>query len=80
MREKGFVFYFFKRFYLFIHERHRERERHRGRSGLPAGINPRTLGSHPELKKGAQPLSPTGAPGKLLIIYRDKSTSKVLII
>ena len=35
----GFIYLFFKRFYLFIHERHRERGRDigRGRSRLHAG-------------------------------------------
>ena len=43
--------YFFLRFYLFIHERHTERDRDRQREkqapcGKPdVGLNPRTLGS-----------------------------------
>ena len=47
---------FLKRFYLFIHERHRERQRHRQREkqalcGEPdVGLDPRTPGSCPELK------------------------------
>ena len=63
-----FLLYFFKRFYLFIHERHRERQRHMQREkqtpcGEPdAGLNPRAPGSRPELKADAQPLSHVGAP------------------
>ena len=59
---------FYKRFYLFIHKRHRDRGRDsgRGRSRLPAGIlmwdsilGP--PGSRPEPKADAQPLSHPGA-------------------
>ena len=63
---------FKKRFYLFIHERYRERQRHRQREkqtpcGEPdAGLNPRTLGSPPEPKEDAQPLSHPGIPNFLL--------------
>ena len=53
---------------LFIYERHRERGRdiHRGRSRLPQGssmwdLNPE-LGSRPEPKADAQPLSHPGVP------------------
>ena len=61
---------FFKKiFHLFIYERHREKGRDtgRGRSRLPwgepdAGLDPRTLGSHPEPKADAQPLSHPGIP------------------
>ena len=47
---------------------HRERQRHRQREketsyGEPdVGLNPRTLGSHPEPKADAQPLSHPGTP------------------
>ena len=55
---------------LFIHETHThtERQRHRQREKQApckepdAGLNPRTLGSRPELKADAQPLSHPGAP------------------
>ena len=63
---------FFLRFYLFIHERHRQRQRHRQREkqvpfGEPdAGLDPRTPGSRPEPKADAQPLSYPGAPGTSL--------------
>ena len=55
--------YIFLRFYLFIHERHGERQRHRQREKQApcrepdAGLDPRTLGSRPELKVDTQPLS-----------------------
>ena len=58
----------FKRFYLFIHERHRERGRHRQREKqgpyreAHVGLHPRTPGSGPETKADAQPLSHQGAP------------------
>ena len=53
---------------LFIHEGHRERQRHRQREKVPyrepaAELNPRTLGSQPEPKADVQPLSPPSAPG-----------------
>ena len=78
-------FYFFKRF-LFIHERRRERERERERERLAqrhrqrekqapcrepdVGLNPGTLGSCPEPKADAHPLSHPGAPisGTILLV------------
>ena len=54
---------FFLRFYLFIHERHRERQRYRQREkqapcGEPnVGFEPGTPRSRPEPKTDAQPLS-----------------------
>ena len=49
-----------------MRDTHREAETGRGRSRLPAGIPmrdyPRTLGSLPEPKADAQPLSHPGAP------------------
>ena len=62
----------FKNIYLFSHERHRERQRHRQREKQApcrepdAGLDPRTLGSHPELKAGTQLLSHPGTPNKTL--------------
>ena len=61
---------FFKRFYLFIHERetHRERQRHRQREkqapcGKPdVGLDPGTPGSCLEPKVDAQSLSHSGVP------------------
>ena len=74
---------FFKRFYLFIHERHTERGRviGRGRSKLHAVnlmgvggakhdmglLDPRAPGSLPEPKAEAQPLSHPGAPVTAII-------------
>ena len=59
--------------YLFIHDRHTERGRDIGRrrSRFPVGeadvgLDPRTLGSQPEPKADAQPLS---HPGTLCQIF-----------
>ena len=57
---------FFSKFYLFIHERHRERQRHRQREkqtpcGEPyVGLHPRAPGSRPEPKAGSQPRATQG--------------------
>ena len=49
----------FKRFYLFICERHRERDRDIG--GEPdVGLDPETPGSRPGPKAGAKPLNHPG--------------------
>ena len=63
-------FIFFLRFYLFIHKRHREREADTGRGrrrlhaeSLMRDSIPGPLGSCPEPKADAQPLSHPGAPG-----------------
>ena len=62
-------FFFFLRFYLFIHETHRERGRdNRQREkqapcrGLDTGLEPGSPGSRPGPKADAQPLSPQGVP------------------
>ena len=70
--KKNFFFKcnFLKRFYLFIHERHREKEkqRHRQREKQApcreshVGLDPRTPGSRPEPKAEAQLLSHPGIP------------------
>ena len=58
----------FLRFYLFIHERHRERGRHRQREKQApcrepdAGLDPGTPGSCPGPKADAKPLSHPGIP------------------
>ena len=66
------VFHFFKRFYLFIHEKHTEWEAEtqaEGEAGEPdVGIDPKTPGSQPELNADAQPLSHPGAPSKVFQI------------
>ena len=59
---------FFLRFYLFIHERHREREAETQREKQAPcrdpnmGLDPGTPGSHPEPKVDTQPLSHPGVP------------------
>ena len=51
-----FFFFFFQRFYLLIHERHRERQRHRQREmqapcrELDMGLDPGSPGSHTRLQ------------------------------
>ena len=57
------LLYFFKRFYLFFHERHRERGKDtgRGRSRLHAG-SPRSQGHALSVKGGAQLLSHQASP------------------
>ena len=66
---KAYFFLFFKRFYLFIYERHREREAEseaKGEAGSLWGAWCRTWsqdpGSRPEPKADAQPLSHSGVP------------------
>ena len=66
------VFFFFKDFiYLFM--RDTERQRHRGREKQApcrepdVGLDPRTLGSQPEPKADAQPLSHPGVPRGMAI-------------
>ena len=65
-----FKIFLFKRFYLFIHERHThtQRQRHRQREKQApcrepdVGLDPRTPGLHPGPKAGAKPLSHPGIP------------------
>ena len=70
-----YYFFFFLRFCLFIHERRRERQRHTQREkqapcGKPdVGLDPRTLGSRPEPKADTRPLSHSGPPFVLFILY-----------
>ena len=53
-----FIYYFFKRFYLFMRDIERERQRHRQREKQApcrepdVGLDPRTKGSHPGQKAG----------------------------
>ena len=60
------AFFFFLRFYLFIYERHRQREKQAPCRESDAGLEPGTPGSRPEPKADAQPLSHPRIPeGKL---------------
>ena len=67
------AYIYFLRFYLFIHERYRERQIQRQRekqapSRKPdAGLDSRILGSCPEPKADAQPLSHPGIPVKAFL-------------
>ena len=57
-----FYIFFKKIFYLFIHDRHRDRERQR--HGKPdMGLNPRSPGSHHRAEGGAKPLGHWSCPG-----------------
>ena len=56
-------FYIVKKMYLFIHERRRQREKQAPCGEPDEGLDPGTLGSRPELKADAQPLSPPGPLG-----------------
>ncbi|XP_048957332.1 uncharacterized protein LOC125753664 [Canis lupus dingo] len=61
-----FYLFIFKRFYLFIHERQRERQ---ARCGEPdVGLDRSPQGSRPEPKAEAQPLSHPGAPGLIVLM------------
>ena len=82
---------------LFMRNTQREAE---GEAGSPqsrephAGLNPRTLGSRPEPKAGAQPLSHPGAPNpkflnrffllflkaSSILIEREKMSIKFIIL
>ena len=64
-----FVFVFL-RFYLLIHERHREREKQAPSWEPDVGLDLRTPGSHPEPKAVAKLLSHPGIPGN--ISFGDK--------
>ena len=61
---------FFKRFYLFIHERHRKKQREKQApcKEPDVGLDPMTPGSQPEPKADAQPLSYPDAPNFLVFI------------
>ena len=76
------------KFYLFIQERHREREmqRHRLREKQAPcrepdkGPDPPTQGSHPVPKANAQPLSHRGAPDIFIKLKTFLSMSSLLRI
>ena len=70
--------HFKKIFYLFIHERHRERGRDIGRGkegesdflqGAQCETHPENLGSCPELKADAQPLSHPDVPNSVILSH-----------
>ena len=65
---------FFLRFYLLIHERHRERERQKQEKQAPCKDPNMGLlsGSHPEPKADTQPLSDPGVPFQSFWIYAQK--------
>ena len=71
-----FIYFLKKIIYLFIHERHREREgqRHRQREKQApcrepdVGLDPWTPGSRPEPKAAAKPLSHPGVPNNTILI------------
>ena len=79
-------FFFFLRFYLFIHERRKERQRHRQREkqapcGEPdAGLHPRTPGSHPEPKADTQPLSHPGASKEVGCFNKYEEELKCIVL
>ena len=52
-------------------QRHRQRKKQAPCREPNAGLNPRTLGSHPEPKADAQPLSQPGAPKKQILISSE---------
>ena len=59
------LLFFFLRFYLLIHERHRGRQRQEKQAPCreaDMGLDPGTPGSRPEPKVDAQPLSHPGVP------------------
>ena len=71
LKEKNYLFFIiFLRFYLFIHDRHREREAEtqaEGEAGSmhrepDVGLDPGTPGSRPGPKTGAKPLRHPGIP------------------
>ena len=63
--------FFFLRFYLFIHERHRERQRQEKQTPCKEpnmGLDHWTLGSRPEPKADAQQLIHPGVPVERFLI------------
>ena len=88
--KKGVLFFFFLRFYLFIHdshtERERERQRHRQREKQApcrepdVGLDPGSPGSRPEPKVDAQLLSHPGAPRRELLYFIYLFIFKILFI
>ena len=56
------ILFFYLKISLFMRDRERLREKQPPHREPNAGLNPRTLGSRPEPKADAQPLSHPGAP------------------
>ena len=83
-----FVFFFFLRFYLFIHERHREREAETqaegeagSMQGARCGTRPRVSRITPWAEGSAKPLSHPGIPNIFLkdfiyLFMRDTEREK----
>ena len=79
-------FPFFKDFiYLFMRHTHTQRQRHRQREEKQAprrepdmGLDPRTLGLHPEPKTDAQPLSHPCVPIFMFLKFKSELTKNVL--
>ena len=75
------VLFLFLKVYLFIHERHRERQIHRQREEQApcrkpdVGLDPGTPGSHPGLKADVQPLSHPGVPKKCCKEKKKENTT-----
>ena len=57
-------------------QRHRQREKQAPCREPDAGLDFRTLGSHPELKADAHPLSHLGVPGFYVFIERDSDRAQ----
>ena len=70
---KSVDLFILKILFIYSGETHRERQRHRQREKQApcmesdVGLDPRTLGSRPELTADAQPLNHVGAPHFLLL-------------
>ena len=73
---------FFFSFYLFIHERHRERQTHRQREKQilrrqpDAGLHPQTPGPCPDSMADAQSLSHQGTP--VLVVLKQNLLIKAV--
>ena len=81
-----FSFFFFKGFYLLIHERHKEKQRHRQKEKQApcrepnVGLDPGIPGSHPGPKADTQLLSHPGVPNPTLLSLKTLSKFPTLCI
>ena len=66
------MYFLFGRFYLFIHERHREREKQAPCREPDVGLNSGTPGSRPRPRAGAKLLSHPSVPR--LCIFLGKAS------